>query len=607
MTPETLQVGSLVVYKTVPAKVLDTGDKLEIGFADGKSKRVRPKDIRFLHPGPVVGLRELGALHGDPLTAWELLAGSETQLPELAELIFEAYSPATAWQTWQWVAQGLYFQGEPDCIQARSREDVAETLRAKEAKVVAEREWQTFMAHLDAGELTDDDRARLVEVERVALEQLAVSRILQQRGHDSTPQQAYRFLVACGYWPGSFNPHPGRLGVDLRIPDLELVLQDDLPRVDLTHLPAFAIDDEGNQDPDDAVSLDGDDLWVHVADVAAWVPPDSPADQEARSRGSNFYRPEGVVPMLPPAVTTALGLGLESRSPALSFHLRLDADDRPALLEVVPSWLSVTRLTYEAVEQQFMQAPFARMLELAQAYRRRRDNHHAVDLELPEVSIKVVDGQVQIRALPRLSSRELVTNLMLMAGEAIAHYCRERDIPIPLVSQPEPDTIERPRTLSAMYAYRRKLKPSRLGLEPLPHFGLGLPLYTRATSPLRRYSDLLVHQQLRAHLGGRPLLDAAVLAQRIDLSETGSLGIRRAERLSNHHWKLVYLQSQSQWKGQGVVVDQGENQKATVLIPELALETRIRLQRMPELDSPLRLACREIDLPLLEAYFRALG
>ena len=71
------------------------------------------------------------------------------------------------------------------------------------------------------------------------------------------------------------------------------------PRRDLTHLPAFAIDDEENQDPDDAVSLDGERLWVHVADVAALVAPDSEADLEARGRGANLYLPERIVNMLP--------------------------------------------------------------------------------------------------------------------------------------------------------------------------------------------------------------------------------------------------------------------------------------------------------------------
>lgn len=80
------------------------------------------------------------------------------------------------------------------------------------------------------------------------------------------------------------NPHPRRLNMPATDPTVSFPPLPDEPRLDLTHLPAFAIDDAGNQDPDDALSVDGDRIWVHVADVAALIQPDSPADLEARPR-----------------------------------------------------------------------------------------------------------------------------------------------------------------------------------------------------------------------------------------------------------------------------------------------------------------------------------
>ena len=93
----------------------------------------------------------------------------------------------------------------------------------------------------------------------------------------------------------------------------------------VNHLAAYAIDDLGNQDPDDALSLEGDRLWVHIADPAALVPPDSEADLEGRARGANIYLPEQTIPMLPPQVTQILGMGLKEVSPALSFGIDFDA------------------------------------------------------------------------------------------------------------------------------------------------------------------------------------------------------------------------------------------------------------------------------------------
>jgi exoribonuclease-2 len=192
---------------------------------------------------------------------------------------------------------------------------------------------------------------------------------------------------------------------------------------------------------------------------------------------------------------------------------------------------------------------------------------------------------------------------MLMAGETAARFCQDKGIAIPYVTQPAPDKVERPEDMAAMYAYRRRFKPSRLVGEPAPHFGLGLAIYTRATSPLRRYSDLLVHQQIRAHLAGSVPLDTEEVARRVGEAEVAAAAVRRAERLSNQHWKLVWLRSQKKWRGEGVLVAK-EERKSVVLIPELALEARVRLRGDPPLNASVGLATREIDVPELTCYFR---
>ena len=142
------------------------------------------------------------------------------------------------------------------------------------------------------------------------------------------------------------DPYPSRFKLTTRPVTAGLPRLPDEERVDLTHLPAFAIDDEGNQEPDDALSLEGNRLWVHIADVAALVPQESPADLEARARGASLYLPEGTVDMLPAQAIQTLGLGLAEVSPALSFGLDLSAEGETEGIEIVPSWVRVTRLTY---------------------------------------------------------------------------------------------------------------------------------------------------------------------------------------------------------------------------------------------------------------------
>ncbi|EXJ14488.1 RNB domain-containing ribonuclease [Imhoffiella purpurea] len=600
-------VDSLVLYKSRPARVTSVGDKIEIELDAGQSKRVRTKDVELLHPGPLRSLGDLVPQEGELTDAWELLEGSETTLRDLAELAFDDFTPSTAWAVWQRVAEGLAFVGTPSSIQVRSREVVEREQAERAAKQASEADWKAFLERMEAARPADEDAKRLQEVERLALGQIEHSRILEALGHQSSPENAHRALVRVGYWTRNHNPHPLRCGALLEGLELPVAdLEDEVERVDLTHLQSYAIDDEGNQDPDDALSLDGDRLWVHVADVAALVEPHGDLEREARARGANLYLPERVVNMLPGAVTERLGLGLQPVSPALSFGLR--CDDRGELLEfeVVPSWVRVERLSYDAVDGMLDRSPFAEMLALTDRFRARRTANGASGLALPEVSVRVLDGEVVIRPLPRLRSRELVTDAMLMAGEAAARYCMARDISIPFATQAPPDGTGEAEDLASMFARRRCFKPSRLLLEPEPHSGLGLPVYTRATSPLRRYSDLLVHQQIRATLAGRDPLDAAQVLERVAEADAASVVVRRGERLSNQHWKLVYLRDNPGWKGEGVVVGI-EDRKAVLLIPRLALETRVRFRDPVALNQRLRIALNEVDLPDLTASFRVVG
>lgn len=599
---------SLVLYKVRPARVLRVGEKIEIELEGGDTKRVRAKDLELLHPGPLHSLDELGAQEGEADEAWALLEGGETNLQELAELAFSRFTPATAWAAWQLVADGLRFSGVPSQIQVRSREEVERDRAERAARAAAEQDWKGFLARMAASAPEPQDRARLAEVERLALGQSEHSRILQALGHQESPENAHRALIQVGYWPQRYNPYPARCGVPEGDPQLAVPTLPEEQRLDLTGLPAYAIDDVGNQDPDDALSLDGDRLWVHVADVSALVHPGGAIEREARARGANLYAPEGIVNMLPAAITERLGLGLREISPALSIALRVDGQGEPCDIEVHRTWIRAERLTYDEAELRLDEEPFAGLRSLGDRFRARRASAGATSLELPEVSVRVIDGDVVIRPLFRLMSRALVSEAMVLAGEAVARFSLEREIPIPFVSQPPGDVVgsAEPLGLAAMYARRRTFRPTRLVASPEPHSGLGLSLYTRATSPLRRYSDLLVHHQLRAWIMGRALLSVQEMTERIAESELAVAAIRRAERLSNLHWKLIYLKEHPDWRGEGVLVAK-EERKDVVLIPDLALETRLRLKTEHALNSSLRLTVRELDIPGQTVDFRPLG
>jgi exoribonuclease-2 len=197
---------------------------------------------------------------------------------------------------------------------------------------------------------------------------------------------------------------------------------------------------------------------------------------------------------------------------------------------------------------------------------------------------------------------------MILAGEAVARFAIERGIPMPFATQEPPDTDERPdgTSLAATFSFRRRLKRSQYRSVPAPHSGLGLAAYTQATSPMRRYLDLVAHQQLRAYLAGKPLLTAEQILERVGATEAAATAVRQAEHLSDQHWTLVYLIQNPKWHGEGLVVERRER-NSVVLIPTLGLEPSLYLPGDPPLDSTVRLAVSHVDLPRLDVRFRVIS
>ena len=603
MADAALYPNSLVLFKNRPARVLQAGDSLEIELENRKTLKVRPKDVALLHPGPLHALADLQAEGGEVETAWELLAGGSTTLAELAELVYGVYTPPTAWLAWQLVVEGLYFGGTAAAIVAHTAEEVARKRAAREAKAAAEHAWSDFMGRLRAGKLIAEDRRHLAEVEALALGKRTSSRALRELGRTQSPERAHALLCELGHWDAAVNPYPQRLEVDTHVPQAALPDLPDETRLDLTYLDAFAIDDEGSKDPDDALSWHDNRLWVHVADVAALAPPDSDVDLEARARGCNLYLPEGTVPMLPPAATHTLGLGLHETSPALSFGLEVNADGGVVKTEIVPSWVRVTRLTYGEVEARLEESPFKELMRLAELSQARRRAQDAVFIELPELKVQVENGHVSLQPLAPLKSRDLVAEAMLRAGEAAAQFALAHNIPLPFTTQAAPEAPQAVGGLAGMFALRRTLKRSVQTGEPSPHAGLGLAAYARATSPLRRYLDLVVHQQLRAYLRGGALLDSQQILARVGAAETVTYNRVQAERLSRRHWTLVYLLAHPDWRGDGVVVEK-RGARTTVLIPDLGLEPVLTLRDNPDLNTVLPLALTGVSLPDLDPHFQ---
>jgi len=590
---------ALVIYKGKPALAEEKGDRLELTLEGGETLKVRPKDVLFLHPGP--SRLELRVPEGEEEAAWELLEGQKVSLKELAELAFGAYTPEAAYGAYLLAQKGERFVLEGGEVRARTREELASLEEMKRRKEERERAFGEAVERIRQGRPSLEDRPLLAEVEALAYGERKESRLLKALGLPETPEAAHGLLLRLGLWRRE-NPHPRRLGLPLAPPDLPVPPLPEEERVDLTHLPAFAIDDEGSQDPDDALYAErveeGFRLFVHVADVAALVGPGSPLDQEALRRGANLYLPEGTVPMLPLAVTEALGLGLKEVSPALTFELLVSPEGELLREDLYLSWVRVRRLSYrEALEVEAL----APMKALAEAFLRKRLAQGALDIALPEVKVRVEGEEIRITPLPPYESRVWVREAMLLAGYAAAHLALREGLPFPFATQEAPSHRVEGEGLAAMWAQRKTLKRAQLKAVPAPHKGLGLPLYAQVTSPLRRYLDLVAHQQLRAWLKGeRPLSQGEVL-ERVGAAEAVADLVREGERRSKLHWTLLYLMEKG-YEGPGVLVERRGGQ-GVFLLPELGLTAQVALSGPLTLNAEVRLRFLEADLPALEARF----
>ncbi|GHV95896.1 ribonuclease II [Spirochaetia bacterium] len=657
---------ALVAYKNRPALVKEkAADKILIAILGGEQLKVREKDIEPVHPGPVrdfSGIEVTGDMEnsGAVREAWELLAGQgQVSLQELAELAFGEYSPAAAWAAFRLLLDGLYFTGTPNAISPRQREDVEAGEKKREEKQRETGERDRFLERLRSRRLDlphdgGDDARFMQDVEALAYGKSPKSRTMKDMGLSETPEDAHALLLDAGFWTVQINPHPARFGLSTVSAKHNPGPLPEEERRDLTHMAAFAIDSPWSNDPDDAVSIETGAgktvLYVHVADPAAVIAADSPAEREARDRGATLYLPEGSSRMLADEALPLFALGLSEKSPALTFKITLGEDGEIDDTEIFPSVVKVRRLTYEAADTLMDgagngddgagngddsagnvsvandSAVLRDLNALAERNCRRRTNAGAVNIDLPETHISIEDGTVRITPIVPYRSAGLVRECMLLAGEGAGIWAAGRRgqqagtiLPFPYVGQ---ETGDIPNDvlpgMAGFYQLRRCMRPRALSTKPSRHWGLGMDTYTQVTSPLRRYTDLLAHLQIRALLrqeagllrqeaglpGGREPLSTDEVSARLGAGEAAAAAVVQAERASRTHWIMVYLTDKKDSVWDAVALEKKGNRWA-LMIPALALETQVPLRKDIAPNDEVKLVLKSVNIPRGEAVFVA--
>ncbi len=557
--------------------------------------------------------------------AWELLVeeGETVDPAELALLLFSDQSPVFCYTAHSLLSEDrLYFKQKGERYEPRSKVQVAELKHQMEMEFQRQLEWEGFLSRIaqaltgQAVEWQSSDRPRLEALERFATlgedathRAPALETLLHLR-RPETPEAAFQLLVDLGLWSPHENLFLRRSQIPVQFPPkvLEVVHQRllspppdlDSDRLDLTHLKVYTIDDESTREIDDGLSLeylpDGtQQLWIHIADPSRWLEPGDELDLEARRRSTTLYLPTGMVPMFPAELATGpMSLVQGKVCCALSFGVVLDSTGAIQDYRIHPSLIKATyRLTYDDVDEMLELGVTAESeLEAIAHWARRRQewrqSQGAISIHMPESSIKVSDDEIIIQVLNDSPARQLVAEMMILAGEVAARYGQTHNLPLPFRYQPQPELPPEEELLLLpagpvrACAIRRCMPRSEMGITPARHASLGLDTYTQVTSPIRRYSDLLAHFQIKAHLRGEPLPFSVEEMKELTMSiSTTVQEATLVERQTNKYWGLEFLRRNADEIWQALMLRwlrEHEN-LGLILLEDLGIELPMRFSR----------------------------
>ena len=591
------KVGALVAYKGKPAKISAvTTHKYDLSFSDGVSRKVREKDFRYIHPNfasvndqcPLVDMSILQDLQSESLS-----------LKEMTEWLFDDYSSQNAWCANLLAEDGLYFFWNKDILILRSTEQIKVIEKQRQEKSIEIESLQRCVDNLQNNIVDERDFFWLREIEKVAFNQSKHTKVLSALSIDNTPEKAHELLLKIKHWSELINPYPERHKI---YPNEELTLDyKEVNRENLTHLKSFAIDNIDSSEVDDAISLDGEIVWIHIADVATQVDIDSELDDYAQKRASNLYLPDQTIHMLPSNLSSFCSLGESEKSSALSVGFRM-IDCQISDIKILQSEIKVVKMSYKEADKALTEDKLLSKLNaITKSHKAFRNDNGAIKLDLPNVDIKLKNKKVNIQIQTESESRKLVAEMMVIAGRAIAQFANENKISMPFLTQEvgsfSEEIIENKENLTATQAFQatRCFKQSKITPKASLHAGLGLPSYIRVTSPIRRYLDLLTQQQLVRFINNQTILDDAKVKQRITQVNAVISRVNRATRQSIEHFKCLFLKQNNNWHGKGIIVDLKGN-KATLLIPEIAMIAKVKLKSKAKIEDEIELKTVSINL-----------
>jgi exoribonuclease-2 len=573
--------------------------------------------------------------------AWELLSeeGEAVNPAEMAQLLFSDRSPALQYAAHHLLSEDkLYFKQKGDRYEPRSANQVSElkhqfmmaAQRAQEREGFSQRLAQALKG--EPVEWQKSDRPRIDAIERLAtfgedaINTGSALEILSGLGYAEDADAAFKLLVDLKFWESHENLFLRRNQTPNQFPQkvIEMAqsrLQSPPPdadpdRLDLTHLKTYTIDDEETREIDDGLSLEVMEtglhrIWVHIADPTRWLLMGDEIDLEARRRCTTVYLPTGMIPMFPAELATGpMSLIQGEVCPALSFGVILDETGEVMDFMITPSLVRPTyRLTYEDVDEMIelgiqAESDLQAIAHWATVRQQWRTAQGAIQIRMPESSIKVQNDEITIQVLDDSKARQLVAEMMILAGEVAGRYGQEHNIPLPFRGQPQPELpsdeelMQLPAGLVRECAVRRCMPRSETSTTPVRHASLGLDTYTQVTSPIRRYTDLIAHFQIKAHLrGDRPPIPLESLEELLLTVNSTAYESILVERQTNRYWGLEYLRrfQDHAWSAMLLRWLREHDNLGLIFIEDLGLELAMRFKRNMELGERFEVKVSHVD------------
>ena len=650
-----MEQGKLIEFRVQGERRLAVAERPEgkkdwiVIDAGGQSHKIRPQRVEYTVEGVLYQPSEIASflkevepyIDPDSLeTAWEFLIedGESATPPEMAELLFSDSSPPLCYAAHCLLSQDkIYFKKKGDRYEPRPANQVEEIKHQLEVQLQKEQEKAEFIEHIKqalAGDKivwSESDRLRLESIEKLALGMEGTSKaaqeMLREIGRHSDAKSAFELLVEIGWWSkhenlflrrSSYPVNFSKKVLDVVQPRLQSdPAEADDNRLDLTHLKVCTIDDESTTEIDDGLSVEYLDdgtikLWIHIADPTRIVDPGDELDLEARRRSTSLYLPTGMVSMFPTELATGPMSLVEGQvCSALSFGVILDETGGIQEYEIHSSLIKPTyRLTYDDVDE-MLQLGVQNEPEIPdlakRSYLRRswRKEQGAIQIKMPESIIKVKDNEeVSIELIDSSPSRQLVAEMMILAGQIGGRYGTENNLPLPYRGQPQPELppeeelLQLPAGPTRFCAIRSCMPRSEMSMSPIRHASLGLDSYVQVTSPIRRYTDLLSHFQIKAHLKGEELPFSREELQEIVYSvSSSSYEATLVERQTNRYWGLEYLRRNTDCVWDVLVLRwlREDENLGLILIEDLGMELPHRFDRPVALGERLEMQVTRAD------------